>query len=333
MTSTSASLILTVLNEAKNIRAFLDSVAQQTLVPAEIVIVDGGSSDGTVLAIESWQPPRGCAVTVLVDPGAGISRGRNLAITRAQHEFILVTDAGTAMNSDWTERMLAPLCGGAADVVSGFFHPVGTSFMERLIAFAVTPMLSEIDPARFLPSSRSVAFTQTAWRASGGYPEWLDYCEDLVFDIALLKAGHRFEFEPRAQVSWSARSSIRAFMKQYYRYARGDGKAGLWLKRHVVRYAAYITGVGLLTAAAWRPWLLIPLAVGSVAYMSKTWRRILKRRREFGSGATIAAILAPMIVVSGDLSKMVGYPVGLAWRRRNKRTWTASVERPLKEPS
>ena len=40
-------------------------------------------------------------------------------------------------------------------------------------------------PARFLPSSRSVAFRKSAWTAIGGYPAWLDYGEDIVFDLAL----------------------------------------------------------------------------------------------------------------------------------------------------
>ena len=51
------------------------------------------------------------------------------------------------------------------------------------------PTRDEVDPATFLPSSRSVAFRKAAWAAVGGYPEWLDYCEDLVFDLSLRERG------------------------------------------------------------------------------------------------------------------------------------------------
>lgn len=317
MRTAEASLISTVLNESSSIESFLDSVARQSVVPAQVVVVDGGSTDDTVAIVQSWQPPRGCEVLVAVEDGAGISRGRNLAIELARHDLILVTDAGTSLNSNWVERMLAAFdTPSRPDVVSGFFHPTGNGFIERTIAFAVTPTLAEIDPNNFLPSSRSVAFTRAAWRSAGGYPEWLDYCEDLVFDLAMREEGMRFNFAPQAQVSWSARPSLQAFMKQYYRYARGDGKAGLWRKRHAIRYAAYIGGAVLALSALRSPWLFVPLFAGGSVYLSKTWRRIFTRRQEFGGGATAALAVAPIVVIAGDLAKMAGYPVGIVWRSR-----------------
>ena len=74
----------------------------------------------------------------------------------------------------------------------------------------------------------------------GGYPEWLDYCEDLVFDLALQQSGARFAFAPRAIAWFRPRGSLAAFFRQYYRYARGDGKADLWRARHAIRYAVYL---------------------------------------------------------------------------------------------
>lgn len=318
MSDRRASLIITVLNEVSGITEFLDSLARQTRVPDEVVIVDGGSKDGTVEAIKAWDAPDGCTVRILVEPGAGISRGRNLAIAGASYETLLVTDAGTTLNADWAQRLLARYeQPDEPDVVSGFFYPTGDGFVERSIAFAVTPRLSEIDPTRFLPSSRSVSFTKDAWARAGRYPEWLDYCEDLVFDLAMLGAGKRFAFEPLAQVSWSARQSLGAFMKQYYRYARGDGKAGLWRKRHIARYSAYIVGAALVGLGTLHPAGIAVAGIGFLGYLTKTLRRIAGRRREFGRGWTRALLLSPVIVVAGDLAKMAGYPAGLLWRARH----------------
>jgi glycosyltransferase involved in cell wall biosynthesis len=314
-----ASLVLTVLNEAQSIEQFLDSIASQSWVPAEIVVVDGGSSDGTAAALGRWTPPVGCEVKVIVAEGAGISRGRNVAVAAARFDRILVTDAGTVLESDWVELMLRAFDREPApDVVSGFYHPSGETFLERTIAFTVTHDLAEVNPESFLPSSRSLAFTRDAWEAGGGYPEWLDYCEDLVFDISMRDVGMRFAFEPRARVYWSARPTIRAFMKQYYRYARGDGKAGLWPRRHAIRYSAYIGG-GLLALAGMRTvWGPILLAVGIATYMRTPIRRILRRRDMFGSRPVAAAAIAPAIVIAGDIAKMVGYPVGVIWRARKR---------------
>lgn len=42
------SLITTLYNESKNIEAFLDSYKKQTVYADEFIIVDGGSTDGTI---------------------------------------------------------------------------------------------------------------------------------------------------------------------------------------------------------------------------------------------------------------------------------------------
>ena len=61
-------------------------------------------------------------------------------------------------------------------MVAGFFRADPHSPFEVAMGATVLPLRDEIDPATFLPSSRSVAFRKAAWQAVGGYPEWIDYC-------------------------------------------------------------------------------------------------------------------------------------------------------------
>ena len=77
------TLILTVLNEAESVGELLDSLLAQSRPPDEIVVVDGGSTDGTVRHLERYAAHR--PLRVIVEPGAGISRGRNAAIAAASH--------------------------------------------------------------------------------------------------------------------------------------------------------------------------------------------------------------------------------------------------------
>lgn len=313
-----ASLVITVLNEAESILPFLETVRAQAMYPREIVIVDGGSSDGTVDAIRAWTPPSGVSTTLIESPGANISKGRNIAIYAARFERILVTDAGTELHENWVAALISASSKNDSVVVSGFYYPKGRTWLERAIAFTITPALSEIDADRFLPSSRSVSFTRKAWRAAGGYPEWLDYCEDLVFDFALKTSGEHFVFESNALVSWTARPSLASFFKQYYRYARGDGKADLWRKRHAARYSAYILGVAIVVVGASFPSAWIALLACVSAYFAKFWGRIARRKKAFGSGALAAVFIVPVVVVTGDIAKMLGYPVGVQWRLRHR---------------
>jgi glycosyltransferase involved in cell wall biosynthesis len=321
------SVVATVLNEANAIDALWHSLMRQTRRPDEWVIVDGGSIDGTWERLKSLVQESELPIKLLREKGCNISRGRNIAIAAARGPLIAVTDAGVRLSDDWLEHLLAPFAAESSpDVVSGFFVPDPHSAFELALGATTLPSLGEIDPATFHPSSRSVAFRRAAWRAVGGYPEWLDYCEDLLFDFALRDAGYRFAFNPQAVVHFRPRSSLKAFVKQYYRYARGDGKADFWRYRHLIRYGTYlVAGPALLALVLWRHpvWWLAALAA-ALAMMRAPWQRLRPHLAGRPWRERLEALAwMPVIRWAGDLAKMVGYPVGVAWRLRHapKERW------------
>jgi len=262
---------------------------------------------------------------LIEQPGANISEGRNRAIREAAHEIVAVTDAGVRLDPRWLELLSQAMSNPGIDVVSGFFLPDPQTPFERAMGATVLPSVGDIRPETFLPSSRSIAFRKSGWKEVGGYPEWLDYCEDLVFDMRLKEAGYRFVFAPQAVVYFRPRSTLRDFFHQYFRYARGDGKADLWRKRHAIRYATY--GVGpLLASWGWQHrWSLagkLTLSAGALAaigYCRRPYARLLPTLREMPlSSALYALALVPLIRLTGDVAKMLGYPVGVLWRIKNR---------------
>jgi hypothetical protein len=185
----------------------------------------------------------------------------------------------------------------------------------------VLPALDDVDPQKFLPSSRSVAFQKSVWEAVGGYPEWLDYSEDLVFDLALRERYGPFPFAPGAVVYFRPRGSLRAFFRQYFHYARGDGKANLWPKRHAVRYVTYLVGLPFILRLLWRErwpgWVLLLLGTG--VYSGRPAQRLWENTWGWRLPARLRALaLIPIIRLMGDVAKMLGYPVGLWWRWQNR---------------
>lgn len=324
------SLILTVKNEAESIEDLLASIAAQHRAPDEVIVVDGGSSDHTVRILERYRDR--LPLTVLEAPGTSISQGRNVALGAATGDVVAVTDGGVRLDPRWLEELLAPFERASAtwpDVVAGFFRADPRSLFETALAATTLPDEAEIAPERFLPSSRSVAFRRSWFTAGVRYPEWLDYCEDLIFDLRLRRAGARFEFRPAAFVWFRPRSRPRAFWRQYYLYARGDGKAGLFARRHLVRYLTYVVLIPAVMARRDRRLGLLA-AVGAAAYMRRPWQRLWRRRGELSPPRLVAALaLAPALRLLGDLAKLSGYPVGLVWRWRRygmRRTWTRILE-------
>jgi glycosyltransferase involved in cell wall biosynthesis len=335
--SVQVSVITTVYNEAEMIGRLLDSLATQSRAPDEIVVCDGGSSDDTVAQIRAWAATSATLVKVVVEPGANISRGRNVAISAARGPVIAATDAGVRLDLTWLENLVAPFESPSVNysketqpiAVAGFFLPDADGVFQSAMAATVLPLTAEIKPERFLPSSRSVAFTKAAWAQAGGYPEWLDYCEDLIFDFAINDLRPQqptaFVWSPKALVYFRPRTNLRAFWTQYYRYARGDGKADLFRKRHAIRYFIYLVALPLLIrhglwgfTARWLGWA--GLAMGIAAYCWRPWQRLIVVGRSLAPGEwLVAALWVPVIRAVGDIAKMVGYPVGRRWRAQNRR--------------
>ena len=150
------SLIATVLNEGESIHRLMRSIADQTRLPDEVVIVDGGSRDDTVSIIENYADK--LPLRVLIEPGCNISAGRNHAIAAARGDIIASTDAGVELAPDWLEKLTRPLVDDVSvGVVGGFFNAEATTPFELAMGATVLPLVNEINPATFLPSSRSIA--------------------------------------------------------------------------------------------------------------------------------------------------------------------------------
>jgi glycosyltransferase involved in cell wall biosynthesis len=315
------SLVCTVLNEGDSLRPLMDSIVRQTMPPDEIVMVDGGSRDHTLDILRDYAAR--LPLKIIVEQGCNISAGRNRAIDAAQGHIIAVTDAGVVLAPQWLEQVTLPLrTEPSVRVVAGWFEADPRTVFEAALGATTLPHISEIRAETFLPSSRSVAFRKAAWAAVGGYPEWIDYCEDLIFDLRLKQIAQPFAFAPAAVAHFRPRPSLAAFYRQYFRYARGDGKADLWRKRHIARYLTYLATLPalLLLGAFVHPLFWLLLVAGALVYLRTPYRRLPAVLRRLPAPSPLkllyAILLVPIVRVVGDVAKMAGYPVGQAWRRR-----------------
>jgi hypothetical protein len=300
------SLVSTVKDVGPaNMREFVESLRAQTRPPDETIIVDGGSTDGTLEVLR--EAPE---ITVISEPGAGISRGRNVAIAAAAHEVIAVTDADCILAPDWLERLLAPIDGGA-DVAAGFYRALGDSLLQVSTAAVSVREPEEVGPG-WMPSSRSIAFRREAYEAAGGYPEWLGIGEDMYFDHQLIATGARMETAVDAVVGWRVRPTVAGTWAQYAGYAEGDAAAGLYPERHFLRFAVYT--LGTVAVARRSRGLLALAALGAVGYATKpvyrAWRRL--EGKDVERLASVATVPAAMALI--DAAKMWGYARGLARR-------------------
>ncbi len=92
------SVVIPTLNRIKTLQRALDSVINQTYKPAEIIVVDNGSSDGTLKFLREQYPK----ITILTENKIGVSSARNKGIKKSINQWIALLDSDDA----WHPRKL-----------------------------------------------------------------------------------------------------------------------------------------------------------------------------------------------------------------------------------
>ena len=300
----SVTVIATVRNEAGAVDALLDSLLQGARPPDEIVIADGGSTDGTYerLDARAKTDPR---VRALLAPG-NRSVGRNAAVRAARSGVIACTDAGVRVEPDWLGQITLPFEDDpSVEVVAGFYRAEGQTPFERAAGVVSAPALREIKRDRFLPSTRSVAFRRAAFDRVGGFDEALAHNEDTPFALALKAAGCKFAFAPQAIVCWRPRGTLHAFMHQHRRFGTGDGESRVQGWFYATIAAKYALGLALAIAGFWFSPAWWVLAMAAAAFAASQARRGLGRIPPLE-----AMFLVPPLKVAYDVAYLFGYLKG-----------------------
>jgi glycosyltransferase involved in cell wall biosynthesis len=115
------SIVICTRNRAESLRETLISLAGCVVppdAPAEILVVDNGSSDQT-RQVTASAPSTGRSIRYVSEPRKGQCFARNAGLRNSRGSVILFTDDDVRVPPDWIEKMARPVLLGQADVVAG----------------------------------------------------------------------------------------------------------------------------------------------------------------------------------------------------------------------
>jgi glycosyltransferase involved in cell wall biosynthesis len=309
------SLVIPMKNESDSLAGLLESIEKQTLQPAEIVLVDGGSTDGTVELAEKFASENS-RIKLIKSAQASPGKGRNLGIEAAENEWLALTDAGIRLEPDWLENLAqAAAREPAADLVYGNFSPVLDSLFEKCAAISYVPAL-RANSIR-AQSVASMLLKKRVWERVGGFPD-LRAAEDLMFMERAGKAGFMAAFAPGAQVYWQLRPGFRSTFQKFTLYSKHNVLAGRAWDWHYGVAKQYLFVLPFVVLAIFHsPWWLF----GAAAWLAaRTAKRILLHRFEFGLGALFNPLVfggVALLVLTIDAATFAGWAQALLNKNKN----------------
>lgn len=301
------TVIITVLNELDSLPLLVKSLKSQSRPPDEVVIVDGGSTDGT------WNLLRQISRTWPISkvyslPKSNRSQGRNFAISKAHSSIIAITDAGCLPHLDWLENLVQPFYDSATQVVSGYYEGSFKNVFQKSLIPYVLVMPDRI-PSIFFPSTRSMALRKSVWQTLGGFNEALDPSEDFEYAKRLHAQGVKFVFVKNAVVSWQPRKNLSQSAWMFFHFAFGDIMAGIIrpkVKALAIRYLAFAYFFFLSMEIRPLFFLLIPIAfVYLILTIFKNYRYV----KNIG-----AFFWLPVLQITADICVLFGTIVGFVAR-------------------
>jgi len=302
------SVVVTELNEVEDIGRVVSSLLAQEPAAAEVVVVDGGSTDGTWEWLQS-AAARDARLVAIRDETCSlkystgpVSKGRNVAIKAAKSNLIACADSGCTYAPDWLKNLTAPLVAGKAEYALGgsCIDADGSTVWDVAAAPFFSIKLDANEPTKSC-TARSMAFTRQLWERIGGFPEQVLVGEDTLFDLEARRATAP-AFVANAKAFYRPQYTFRSASHNMARYAVSDGAAGVRWARLVRNAVRCVLQLAALVCLRWSviP-LLVMLVVESWFAFHRDWRYLAR----FGLRAVMArfafSVAVPWVVAVNQI--------------------------------
>ena len=228
------SVIVVCKNPGARLHAALASVWEQRHVQPELIVIDGGSTDGTVAWLEAQRARLACLVS---EPDAGVYDAMNKGVARARGDWVyflgsddrLAGDMVLSETVNWMKKTEAGVVVGEAAFDDGRIYKLRSNVNAI---------------ARNFVHHQGAFYRRSLFEENGGFDRTLAVQADYEFNVRLWKSHIRFKPIPLRIAacgigglsdggSWRVYREEIAVRHRYFSL----GRSLLWDLLSVVRFA------------------------------------------------------------------------------------------------
>lgn len=316
-------------NEERHVANTLTCLLGQDYPDFELIVIDGGSNDGTVAKIEQLAGG-GDNFTLLYNPRRIASSGLNLGLEQARGDIIVRVDGHTDVPPDFISKSVKLLMEHPeVDCVGGYGEHIGRGFIGKAIAAAMTSMFGVGNSyfrvsrkKRLVDTLAFGAYRREVFQRIGNFDERLIRNQDDEFNARLRRSGGKIMMSPEITYRYYPRGKPGALFGQYYHYGLWKARvasqmfSGYILPRHLIPslfliylfIAAIAAPLFVLFALPW--WLfLIPIGIYGLLSLFYSIRADWRR-------APVVIVAFFILHISYGLGMIIGFLSLPFWQAR-----------------
>ena len=235
------SVVITTFNEKKNLYSTVKSLINQTILPDEIIISEGGSIDLTKILINDLIKKYN-NIKIILRTKKCRGGGRNEGIQKSKNDYIAIIDAGAIAKKNWIEEFIKIFNSNKnAEIIYGTVKPIRNNSFSRNVANIITG--KNIQNFKISKSISSIFLKKKVWSKVGGFVESKDdsyVVEDLRFLESLLKFKTNSYYSSESIVYWAMPKNISSLIKRFKEYSCGAIENGYTRTWHAPLLRNYI---------------------------------------------------------------------------------------------